>query len=406
MQLGKTSISVVGASLIGLIVLASVSLSAGKVAMAAANLDAIRTFYTAQEWRQTFQPVTLKDANGMRLTADWPANRDNESRVGATASNGSNARISSGAQYHPFVKDSHYLGIGRTSAALSQVASEPLHYLRSEAAYNTLRTHLGAYIEGAPLSNAEFRQLLESDRLRLVPCVGAIKTAGITESGQVGWSVRSCYDAEQLLELKVSDSWIVVASQGCYNPVQSTFAPWDTAFAWLGPESDLIVSNLDTKPGQQASHDWVWSSDTHKVVPKVSLYSLITEVDWLQQGSFHAPAVTNGGGFAAGKTVGNGSDEKGSGSLDSVGSGIGGDGPGRSSNPSSSGIPGAEAWSDSGIGDGAMPVSAPGGLILMAMTLIGLDLLKRIWGRAMRHLSAWAASARLSLPPIMPHDVV
>jgi hypothetical protein len=83
-----------------------------------------------------------------------------------------------------------------------------------------LRAHIGSYL-GRPLTDEDFRVLLRSDAVRLIPCEGTIDTAGVSNSGRFGWRLRKCYQGEKLIELKLQDgSWVVVASQGCYNPVR------------------------------------------------------------------------------------------------------------------------------------------------------------------------------------------
>jgi hypothetical protein len=122
--------------------------------------------------------------------------------------------------YTGFVKEQFYLGRGGIPAPLELVAKAPLSVLRSEAVYMNLRAHVGSLI-GRPLNDEEFRVLLASDDVRLVPCVGSIDTAGVSASGRFGWRVRPCYVGEKLIEAKLKDgSWLVVASEGCYNPVR------------------------------------------------------------------------------------------------------------------------------------------------------------------------------------------
>ncbi|MBP6924447.1 MAG: hypothetical protein KBB78_02675, partial [Candidatus Pacebacteria bacterium] len=122
--------------------------------------------------------------------------------------------------YHGFVKDTHYLGRGGTPATLEQVADNPLSVFRSELAYANLRAHIGSYL-GRPVTDADFRLLMRSDAVKLIPCVGKIDTSGVTDSGRFGWHKRHCYRGEMLIQVRLSDGrWLTVASQGCYNPVR------------------------------------------------------------------------------------------------------------------------------------------------------------------------------------------
>lgn len=122
--------------------------------------------------------------------------------------------------YHGFVRDTYYLGRGGTPATFEQVASNPLSVFRSQLAYDNLRAHIGAAI-GRPLSDADFRTLLRSDNIRLVPCVDSVDTSGVTDTGRFGWHRRSCYRNEMLIQVRLTDErWLTVASQGCYNPVR------------------------------------------------------------------------------------------------------------------------------------------------------------------------------------------
>ena len=133
----------------------------------------------------------------------------------ATASQASAKEV-----YHGFVKDPFYLGRGGTPAALAEVANNPLSIFRSRLAYDTLRSHFGEYL-GRPLSDEDFRALLLSDRVRLVPCYGMVDTSGVTDSGRFGWHLRACYRGEMLIELTLDDGRrVIVASQACYNAVR------------------------------------------------------------------------------------------------------------------------------------------------------------------------------------------
>ena len=126
----------------------------------------------------------------------------------------------SAAEYHGFVKNQWYLGKGGKVVSLKDFAANPRKYLRSEAAYSHLRHHMAGVVGKPSLSDAEFRQLLSGNNVRLVACTGRIKTAGIANGGQVGWKDRNCYKGEYLIEVLVSGNWTVAASQACYNSVE------------------------------------------------------------------------------------------------------------------------------------------------------------------------------------------
>lgn len=122
--------------------------------------------------------------------------------------------------YHGFVNDQFYLGRGGTPATFEQAADNSQVVFRSQLAYDNLRAHVGASI-GRPLSDADFRSLLKSDDVRLVPCVGKIDTSGVNDAGSFDWRKRACYRGEMLIQVRLADgSWLTVASQGCYNPVR------------------------------------------------------------------------------------------------------------------------------------------------------------------------------------------
>lgn len=122
--------------------------------------------------------------------------------------------------YQSYVKDPYYLGVGGTPPTLDEFAVNPRAYLRSEAAYLSLKNGF-AELLGRSLSDEAFSRLLASDQVRAERyCVGYINTAGITPAGGVKWSVRGCYLGEKLIELKVHNQWQVVASQGCFNLVK------------------------------------------------------------------------------------------------------------------------------------------------------------------------------------------
>jgi len=126
------------------------------------------------------------------------------------------------ATYHGFVHNKFYLVLGGTPATFEEVATtnDPLEVFRSQLAYDNLRAHIGAAI-GMPLSDSDFRSLLLSDDVRLTPCIGEIETSGVTDSGHFGWHKRDCYADEMLIQVRLQDGrWLIVASQGCYNPVR------------------------------------------------------------------------------------------------------------------------------------------------------------------------------------------
>ena len=124
----------------------------------------------------------------------------------------------SAAEYHGFVKNQWYIGKGGKAVEVKDFAADPRRYLRSEAAYQHLLHHV-AEATGKQMDEESFKELLKSDDVRLVRCLGRVKTAGITDDGQVGWKERKCYPGEYLIEVSVPGGRMIVASQGCYNPI-------------------------------------------------------------------------------------------------------------------------------------------------------------------------------------------
>ena len=145
------------------------------------------------------------------------------------------ATAASAAEYHGFVKNQWYIGKGGKAVSLNDFAANPPKYLRPGAAYDHLRHHMAKTVGKKSLSDAEFRNLLKSDKVRLVACTGQIKTAGITDGGQVGWKERSCYQNENLIMVQVAGVWTIVASQGCYNPVMAQRPPLPLSPITPGP---------------------------------------------------------------------------------------------------------------------------------------------------------------------------
>lgn len=144
--------------------------------------------------------------------------------------------------YHGFVKDQYYLVQGGTPATLEQVASDPLEVFRSQLAYDNLRAHIGAMI-GQPLSDSDFRSLIVSDDVRLIPCVGSVDTSGVTDTGRFGFHKRKCYRGEMLIQVRLQDGrWLTVASQGCYNPVRGEVPSLPPAAVDEQPAQPFVVS--------------------------------------------------------------------------------------------------------------------------------------------------------------------
>jgi len=125
------------------------------------------------------------------------------------------------SSYKSFVKDIYYLGAGGVPPTLSAFAADPRAFLRSEAAYQSLKQGFEKLLHRS-LSDGEFTDLLASHEVRTkLLCEGRILTSGINDVGDVAWSERECYFNEYLIELRVGDTWYVVASQGCFNLVES-----------------------------------------------------------------------------------------------------------------------------------------------------------------------------------------
>lgn len=121
-------------------------------------------------------------------------------------------------EYHGFVKDPYYLVKGGKVVSPKDFAADPLKYMRSNVAYLALRDH-ASQVVGKPMSDQAFRQLLVSDDVKLVDCVGRKETQGVTDSGQIGQHERDCYKDEKIMQVKVLGGWMDLLSTGCYNPV-------------------------------------------------------------------------------------------------------------------------------------------------------------------------------------------
>lgn len=125
------------------------------------------------------------------------------------------------SSFQSYAKDTYYLGGGGMPPSLDDFATNPRAYLRSEAAYQSLKQGFETPLNRS-LSDAEFSELLSSSQVRAQKdCVGTITTAGINAAGEIGWSSRTCYFDEKLIELQVDGRWQVVASQGCFNLVEA-----------------------------------------------------------------------------------------------------------------------------------------------------------------------------------------
>lgn len=133
--------------------------------------------------------------------------------------------VSAAETYHGFAVQEHYVIQGGAPASFDQAASNPLSVFRSELAYANFRAHLASFT-GGPVTDGEFRRLMQSDRVRLVDCVSGIDTSGVTDSGRFGWHYRACYSSpvygvEQLIQYRLPDGrWVTVASLWCWNPVR------------------------------------------------------------------------------------------------------------------------------------------------------------------------------------------
>lgn len=121
-----------------------------------------------------------------------------------------------------FVQDPYYLGSeGGQPPSLLEFSAEPSAYLRNDAAYAALRQRFADVLGRDSLSETDFRALFSSGQVRAERlCSGSINTAGILPNGHVSWTNRPCYSGERLIEVLVGSEWVVVASQGCFNPVR------------------------------------------------------------------------------------------------------------------------------------------------------------------------------------------
>ncbi len=119
---------------------------------------------------------------------------------------------------NPFARAEHHLGSGGTQVTIEQFAADPGRYMRP-GAYPALREHIARQIGVLSLSDAEFKALLLSNRVRVVSCEGPVSTGGFRANGTVGRLSRECYTDE--LRVLVQDSagvWKSGFLLGCLNP--------------------------------------------------------------------------------------------------------------------------------------------------------------------------------------------
>jgi hypothetical protein len=125
------------------------------------------------------------------------------------------------SSYHSYAKDVYYIGVGGMPPTLTDFAVNPRAYLRSEAAFESLKQGFEEALNRS-LSDEEFSELLVSDKVRAeLKCEGRIRTSAIDKVGNMKWIIRDCYSNEYLIEVFVDNYWYVVASQGCFNLVES-----------------------------------------------------------------------------------------------------------------------------------------------------------------------------------------
>jgi hypothetical protein len=198
--------------------------------------------------------------------------------------------------YHGFVMDEFYLGHGGTPATFEQVATNPMSVFRSRTAFDTLKTHFSGYL-GRLLSDEEFRVLLLSNDVRLVPCVGRIDTAGITNTGRVGWRERNCYRGESLIQLRINGGWVTVASQGCFNPVRGDMPPPPPLVISVSPPPPAPVP-----PRRERHCHVVQTPNQHSPDDIVSVPGFLFEAD-CDRRTIYVPGMTanfggsNGSGY-------------------------------------------------------------------------------------------------------------
>lgn len=119
---------------------------------------------------------------------------------------------------NPFVKAEHYLGDGRSQVTLEQFAVDPASYLRP-GAYTALRQHIANQIGVDSLSDVELKALLNSNKVKVVPCEGEVITGGLRTNGTVGKLFRGCYAGElKVLVQDVDGNWKPGFLLGCLNP--------------------------------------------------------------------------------------------------------------------------------------------------------------------------------------------
>lgn len=120
---------------------------------------------------------------------------------------------------HAFAVPSRRLAVGFEQVTLEELAADPQSYFRSAEAYaafkHAFELHLDRFMD-----DDQFKALLSSDRVETRACdIETMRTAGVDDTGNIGWIDRECDAGENLLYLKVHGEWILVAAMGCLNPI-------------------------------------------------------------------------------------------------------------------------------------------------------------------------------------------
>jgi hypothetical protein len=149
---------------------------------------------------------------------------------------------------HAFAVPSRRLAVGFEQVTLEELAADPQSYFRSVEAYaafkHAFELHLDRFMD-----DEQFKALLNSNRVETRACdIETMRTAGVDDTGNIGWIERDCDVGENLLYLKVHGEWVLVAAMGCLNPIDDRIVkpiyvpPYYTPSSVPAPDApELIV---------------------------------------------------------------------------------------------------------------------------------------------------------------------
>lgn len=120
-----------------------------------------------------------------------------------------------------FSRDEYYIRAGGTPPTLEALAADPRKFFRHQMAYEVFKRGFEIQL-GESLSDDALKRLLAGNKVRNTrDCVGLIYTPGVDRAGNVSWLIRACAPGEKLLELRVGNKWVAVASMGCLNLINA-----------------------------------------------------------------------------------------------------------------------------------------------------------------------------------------